>query len=139
MNELAEYLAVKGLRVTNARKAVFLALKQAEHPVDIRTLVIQSQPINRVSVYRCLELFINLGVADVVTVGWKKRYELAGPFAPHHHHLQCTACGELVAINTPKLEYIVNNVAALHGYQLTSHHIELSGTCSACRKLQKLQ
>lgn len=92
------------------------------------------QGIDRASVYRTLELFATLGIIEIIHIGWKKRYELAAPFKPHHHHLQCTRCGQLVDIKTPQLERLIHHIATQHGYQVTGHHFELSGICKTCQK-----
>jgi Fur family ferric uptake transcriptional regulator len=68
----------------------------------------------------------------------KQRYELAEPFKSHHHHLVCTSCGALVPIDQPKLERLVQHIANDHGYNLTSHHVELQGVCNACHSMNTL-
>lgn len=112
---------------------VFLALEHSATPLFIHQLAKQCPQVDRTSIYRTLELFQRLNIIEIIHTGFKKRYELAGPFKPHHHHLQCTTCGELVAIDTPRLEELVNAVAATNRYRLTSHHIELHGVCPRCQ------
>lgn len=133
MDEFASYLTTRGHRVTATRRAVFAALKAADRPITVRDLTAQIPDSDRVSIYRTLDLFIRIGIVEVVHVGWKKRYELAGPFKPHHHHLQCTTCHQLIAIEPQHLEQLIDNIARDHGYQLSSHHIELHGLCPACK------
>ncbi len=133
MDEFTSYLSSRNYRITTARKAVFTVLNAADKPIAIQDITKRARDIDRVSVYRTLELFTLLGIVEVVHVGWKKRYELAGPFKPHHHHLECTSCHELIAIDPEQLEQLIDSIARDHGYTLSSHHIELQGLCSMCR------
>ena len=55
--------------------------------------------IGLTTVYRTLELLVNMGVVVKFDVGDSKaRYELAmGPKGiRHHHHLICTTCGRII-------------------------------------------
>lgn len=132
MEQLSELLYRHGFRITTARKAVFAVLQHADKPLFIRQIVDACAAIDRTSVYRTLELFSQLGIVASVQAGWKARYELADPFKPHHHHLQCNRCGEIIAIELPELEEQVHQVAKNYRYTLTSHHIELHGSCASC-------
>lgn len=134
MNTIEELIASNGYRLTAPRRSVFTELQTATRPLSIAELSELCRDIDRVSIYRTLNLFSTLNIINVIAVGWKKQYELAGPFKPHHHHLQCVSCGELVAIDTPRLEGIVTDLATSHGYQLAHHHIELHGICKKCQK-----
>lgn len=131
---LADFLRQRGLRITIPRQHVFNILQHYERPISIATIVAEKGTVDRTSVYRTLELFAQLGIITIVPMGWKKKYELAGPFKPHHHHLECTGCGQLVPINAPEVEQLIDSIAAEHHYQLSSHHIELRGTCKNCRR-----
>lgn len=137
MEQLQFLFTEHKLRLTSPRRAVFETLQHAHQPLYLHQINEMCQHIDRTSVYRTLELFSELGMIDTIHTGWKKRYELAGPFKPHHHHLECTNCGELVAIDTPRLEELVSSTARAYGYQLMSHHIELRGLCERCMSSSK--
>lgn len=134
MNQLEHLLRSSGNRLTAPRQAVFEALKNAAEPLALAQLQAACPQANRTSIYRTLELFASLGVIDIVHIGWKKRYELSDPFRPHHHHLQCTRCGQLVELKTPQLEHLIDQIATEHGYHITGHNFELSGICKTCQK-----
>lgn len=133
MEHLETLLHASHNRLTTPRQQVFAALERAGQPLSLQQLQEQCPDIDRTSIYRTLELYESLHIIEIVHIGWKKRYELADPFKPHHHHLHCIKCGELIALDTPELEDLVRDLAARHSYQLTSHHIELSGVCIKCR------
>lgn len=135
MDHLESLFARHRLRLTAPRRALFQLLESFHEPVEINQIIQHIKQGDRTSVYRNLDVFISLGVVSIIPLGWKKRYELAAPFAPHHHHLQCKQCDELVAIDTPRLERVIADIALEHGYELTQHHIELTGVCSRCKKV----
>ncbi len=133
MNELKQ--ALPHFRITRARLELFEVLRTTDTPLPIADIHARCQKSDRASTYRNLELFIQAGIVTVIPLGWKKRYELASPFKPHHHHLQCTNCGKLVDINTPELETLIQSIADLQEFSLSSHHIELAGLCNNCVNL----
>ena len=92
--------------------------------------------IDRVSVYRTIELFVRLGIAQKVYVGWKYRIELTEEYSDHHHHLLCTTCGTLTNIrNEQTIEAQILEVASRHGYKLQAHQLEIQGLCPKCALL----
>ncbi|MDO4781422.1 MAG: Fur family transcriptional regulator [Candidatus Saccharibacteria bacterium] len=131
---LTEILASHQQRLTTPRKAVFTALEQSSTPLSIQQLIARCPTINRTSIYRSLSLFTRLGIVSVVHVGWKQRYELAEPFAPHHHHLQCTQCHRIIDIETPELEQLITAISRRYHFQPTDHHFEIHGRCQACQR-----
>lgn len=134
MSELETVMQHHKKRLTAPRRLVFEALQAAPRPLSMAELTRQLGDIDRTSIYRTLDLFVSLRIIDIITTGWKRRYELAEPFKPHHHHLQCTSCNELIAINTPEIETVIADTANSYNYQLLSHHIELFGVCYNCQK-----
>lgn len=134
MERLQSIFTAHSLRLTAPRRAVFSVLEATDSPLFISDVLAACRGVDRVSVYRTLELFARLGIIEIITTGFKKRYELAEPFKPHHHHLQCISCGELIAIHSTSIESLVTSVAEKHHYIVTDHHFELHGVCSKCRK-----
>lgn len=135
MNSLRDFLRTTNHRHTTARQLVWDVLQQSPQPLYIRELVKLCGNIDRSSLYRTLELFVELGIVTIVHTGWKQRYELSGPFKPHHHHLQCERCGELTAIDTPELENLINNLSRTHAFHVSAHHFELRGICNKCKNI----
>ena len=132
MDQLDTLFRDKKLRLTRPRRALYRILSKSHEPLDLTTINTLITESDRTSTYRNLELFAAIGIIEVIHVGWKKRYELAAPFAPHHHHLVCIVCGSLTALDTPEIETIVETLARKYTYEITDHHFELRGICSAC-------
>lgn len=133
MEQFSQLLTSSGLRLTKPRRTLFAVLEASPTPLSIHDILHAEPTLDRTGIYRSLETFVSLGIVEVVPMGWKQRYELAGPFKPHHHHLQCTVCGELIQLDTPALEDHIQALAAAHHYTLRSHHIELRGVCQNCQ------
>lgn len=133
MERLQTLLHKENIRVTSPRKAVFETLLKSHTPLSIREITSQTPTVERTSIYRCLDLFEKLGIIDIIHTGWKKRYELAGPFKPHHHHIQCTNCHKLTEIESQELERLISRISSNLGYHMSSHHFEVHGVCGKCR------
>lgn len=131
-SELIKLLANKGYRITKPRQAVFQVLHDSHSPLQIGEIAKRCHSIDRVSVYRTIELFTQLGIAAAVPLGWKQRYELTDPFKAHHHHLHCTLCGALIDIHSQKLEQLVAAITSDYGFIPREHKFEVSGMCSKC-------
>lgn len=134
MEQFEQFFKDRGIRLTEPRRELFAILNERDQPLTINELLKFSKIAERTSVYRTLELFQKHGIVEVVQVKYKQRFELAEPFKPHHHHLVCVRCGELLPLDQPKLEKIISRIAEGHHYQLTSHHVELQGLCKGCQK-----
>jgi Fur family transcriptional regulator, ferric uptake regulator len=61
------------------------------------------------------------------------RYEAAAG-RPHHDHLICTVCGEIVEFANERIESLQELVAKRHGFEVESHRLELYGRCAKCRR-----
>ena len=131
--EFEDIFARNHLRLTTPRRAVFAALKQSDEPLAMSALIRLYNGTDRTSVYRTIDLFVRLGIAQTVQMGWKQRYELTGPFKSHHHHLSCSKCGKLVDVHSSKIEDIVATVAHEHGFTMSDHTFEIRGLCDSCR------
>lgn len=133
--EVLHILSTHGLRSTTPRRVVFGALLACDAPVSIIQLVELCPEIDKVSVYRTIDLFAKLGVTNSVTHGWKQRYELASPFKPHHHHLVCRICGTASEIHSAKVEELIASIASEQSFTPSDHMFEINGVCRNCTAL----
>lgn len=125
-------LISNGYRITRPRLEVYELIKKHDRPMSIAELCKLSDGIDRTSVYRVLQLFRELTIVVSVPFGWKQKYELADPFAPHHHHMYCESCGAIKAVDSEKIEQLVEQLARSEGFTPESHHFEIKGKCQAC-------
>jgi len=130
---LRDLLTLSGFKLTKPRAAVFELLEKSDDPMSITDVVKQLPEIDKVSVYRTIELFRSLHIVATVYNGWKQLYELAEPFNRHHHHLVCAECGSLTEIHSDKLERVIKALTNDNGFVATGHHFEITGYCGQCR------
>lgn len=134
MDRLEDLLRTYDFRVTAPRKAVFVALQDATQPLKLSEIVARCPKIDRSSVYRSIDILLQAGVIKVVHIGWKKRYELTELFRPHHHHIRCTQCSQIVHIEDDELESAIETIAVRHRFTSVVHHFEIEGVCELCAK-----
>ncbi len=137
---LRKILEDNHLRITKTRLFIFNLLQNNE-PQSIAELVDRSTTkVDRVSVYRILDLYEKLGIIKRINIGWKYKLELSDIFLDHHHHISCIGCGHMVAIKEEEeLEDLIDNLGKAAEFVLTSHQLELQGYCAKCQKRQKKQ
>lgn len=132
-NDMTKLLSQHKLRVTEPRKALFETLKNATKPLSRVELAVANPGIDKVSVYRTIEIFMRLGIVESIHHGWKLRYELATPFRHHHHHLFCTQCGVIEEIQSERLEQIICILADQQAFKVIGHIFEITGLCNKCQ------
>ena len=132
-SELIALFADHHLRVTAPRVAILKIFKNATALLSPIEIAKTNPTIDKVSIYRTIEVFEKIGLITSVTHGWKQRYELAAPFRPHHHHLLCNNCGTIEEIQSEKLEKMIHILADEQGFEVTGHTFEINGLCRQCR------
>jgi Fur family ferric uptake transcriptional regulator len=129
VEKLHTHLAQAGHSRTIVRDKVYLALDEIG-PCTRRELAAHLQTqVDESSVYRTINLFLKLGVADMIRF---HLLELSDRFKQHHHHFVCNSCGREVGFHDEVLEQLLSKLAASRRLTLTDHQVELSGLCSEC-------
>ncbi len=89
--------------------------------------------VDKVSVYRSIELFEKLGLVHRVNIGWKYKLELSDHFLSHHHHLNCLSCGKSIDIeDETHIGDYINKISTEHGFRPERHNFEIDGYCKDC-------
>ena len=52
----------------------------------------------------------------------------------HHDHLICTKCNRIVEFENEQMETMQAEIAAVHGFHVLQHRMEIYGLCSHCLK-----
>jgi Fur family ferric uptake transcriptional regulator len=119
---------------TKERLELFDILKNLEAPCTITALVSKTKgSMNKSTVYRTIDLFEKIHVSKRVYSGWKFTIELSDQFSPHHHHMTCTNCGQVLSFL--ESQSLMNELLQLENslnVKITSHSIELKGLCRNC-------
>jgi Fur family ferric uptake transcriptional regulator len=134
IDSFRQIITSNGYRLTSARESTFRLLISPE-PQSIRELLAKANgQIDRVSVYRSLELFEKLGIVHRIYVGWKYKLELSDEFVAHHHHLSCLSCGDVIDIEDEKhIDDFIREVAHKFGFVPRRHQFEIDGYCKQCQ------
>lgn len=131
-NAFRQFLSDHHLRATAARLSIFRALESAAEPLSIVEIIKHTPNVDKVSVYRTIDLLARHGIVTTVNHGWKQRYELADPFRPHHHHTVCTRCRTVSEIHSQQLEEVISAIASRQSFTPSSHTFEIKGICQNC-------
>ena len=130
-------LAEHGVRPTRRRAAVLEALAAEANDATAQEiharLLAADERIGLATVYRTLALLSEHGIVDsLMHHAGEACYRLCGK--GHHHHLVCNTCHRVVEVRDCDLSPWLDDVAATHGFTVSAHTIELSGTCSDCSR-----
>jgi Fur family ferric uptake transcriptional regulator len=132
---VAAHLARAGLKRSARRDAVleaFLAAKGHMTVDELTAVVHRAHPgIGSTTVYRTMKLLVDCGVAAPQRFDGHTRYERVLGRA-HHDHLLCTTCGAIHEFEDEELERVQAATARRHGFEVTSHRMELYGRCARC-------
>ncbi len=135
---LGDYIDRNGLKHSRQRERIaetFLAMGGHVSVDELVARVRRVDPrISVATVYRTMKLLADCGVAVQRQFGGdgQTRYE-AATGRPHHDHLICTTCGEIVEFANERIESLQEIVAKRHGFEVESHRLELYGRCARCR------
>lgn len=129
--EIKNLLKQQGFSATKTRMAVLRVLLSIQ-PASLGELITALPHVDRATVYRTVDLFVDLGIAKKVYTGFKYRVELGDSFQEHHHHLSCLRCGTVIDVHTPEIEYAIEQTAANNGFRPVRHDLEITGYCSSC-------
>lgn len=131
---LAKKLKNKGYRLTRPRTEVLKTL--TDYPLSVQEIseVLDKKNIrlDKASIYRTLELLVNMGLVYSIDLGeGKKRYELVDE-TKHHHHLVCNSCGKIedIIVEEKKLLTDINKQTQ---FKIDHHHLEFFGLCINCQ------
>ena len=136
LDQLEVYLKANGLRLTNQRRLIAEAFYSAEDHLDMESLYTIVKQIDatvgQATVYRTLRLLVDSGLASQSNFGGASaHYEVAD--GEHHDHLICISCRKIVEFHNETIEHLQDEIAAMHGFVLKSHKMELYGKCADCR------
>lgn len=143
MDDLAlrEILKEKGVKLTVQRLAVLKVL--TENPGKHMTteeiydqIRIQNPEIGLATVYRTIQLFLELRLIDKINIDDKFiRYEIAQKKqsgAHRHHHLICVECGAIYSFAEDWLEAFEAQIKETMGFEVQDHEVKLYGRCKNC-------
>ncbi len=136
-----------GFRLTSPREVVLSVLQETDKHLSAEDVYIQALKMNPsiglTTVYRALDLFTQMGVAQKFDFGdGKARYELTSNPSKkeHHHHLVCMQCKSIIDYTDflqEEMELMNKTEKILsekHQFKIMHHTVHFYGLCSECRK-----
>jgi Fur family transcriptional regulator, ferric uptake regulator len=132
----AALLQAHGLRPTRQRLAVLSALTEERDDATAQqihgALRQRGKRIGLATVYRTLAALATRGVVDELSHRPRETcYRLCSE--GHHHHLVCSQCHRVVELGDCELDEWLDGLAATHGFTVSGHTVEVTGTCGDCR------
>lgn len=135
-----KYLKSQGLNVTQARERVAAEVFQTPGHLDIAALWLKlrggENPIGQATLYRTLELLAQAGLVRRLLFPDRACYE-ASLGRPHHEHLVCSRCGQVIEFSDGPLEQRLAELVEAYEFQHQSHQLMIWGLCPACQKENK--
>lgn len=140
VDKFREYLLTKGQRLTRERMIVVEEVFADHEHFDSDQLIerlshrTDGRRVSRSSVYRILTLMVDAGLLrKVARPSGREVYEHDYGY-PQHDHLICSGCGSLIEFHNESIARLIQEVASQQGFLMTSHRLEVYGTCEACRR-----
>lgn len=132
-----KYLKDGKYRITPERFVILEAVMEFGGHFDADELFLQlkssGQKVSRATVYNTLDLLQDCGLISKYRFGENhSRYELAFG-RPHHHHLICLECGDIIEFVNDKIDAIQNDVCSEHRFTVQTSTLQIFGVCKRCQ------
>lgn len=103
---------------------------------DIFKTLARSSSINRVTVYRILDLLVAHGVVDRISTGGRAFYYGLAPNAHHkpHPHFYCKRCGQMDCLNPESLNINTDRLWKTFPGRIDRVEVRVDGICKNCAK-----
>ena len=129
-------LAEAGVRATRQRLLVLETLAREPHDATAQEIYARlrqgGEPVGLATVYRTLALLSEHGVVDEFAHRPVETcYRVCGE--GHHHHLVCARCHGVAELEGCELDEWLVRASREHGFQPTSHTLEVVGLCASCQ------
>jgi Fur family transcriptional regulator, ferric uptake regulator len=135
--DFRQIMAHAGVRCTALRIGVLEALGEfarAMTALEILESLRASRRVNKVTVYRILDEFLQKGIVRRLSMeGGASCYELACEHNPPHPHFHCRNCGEIQCLDPVPMERVWGTLKGPVGNWADRIEIRVGGVCHKCR------
>ena len=139
LESFSDFLGSKGLRMTDQRKGVFVALfKQSGHFTaeqllkDAQNL---DETVSRATVYRSLPLLVESGIIRKIDVGQENKfYALSGTSETFKAQVICSNCDRIHDVDAPFMEWYGKNVSEKLGLHVKDQRLQVHAQCPQHRQ-----
>ena len=135
-------LEAAGLAPTPNRLRVLEVIGNNSFPLsasDIYATLDRDQPINRVTVYRILDVLVEQAIVDRISTGGRAAYYGLAPNEHHlpHPHFYCKKCGQMDCLDPEALNIETEFFQKTFSGRIDKVEVRLDGICKNCLKLNK--
>ncbi len=132
-------LTASGLEATVNRIHILETIGNNNCPltaVDIFNIVDRTQSMNRVTVYRILDLLVEKKILERLNVGSKAAYYGLAPNENHapHPHFYCTECGQMDCLNSESININADRLKKSFPGEIQKVEVRVDGICKNCLK-----
>ncbi|MDJ0784925.1 MAG: Fur family transcriptional regulator [Desulfosarcinaceae bacterium] len=136
-----DLLSGADLRSTLNRVRVLEVVGNNRFPLsadDIYRILERSSTINRVTVYRILDLLVEHGVVERISTGGRAFYYGLAPNDHHqpHPHFYCTNCGQMDCLSPESLVVDTEPLWKTYPGRIDKIEVRIDGICKNCEKRQ---
>ena len=132
-----EALRERGKRLTPQRRLVFTALLESPGhatPDELCASISHKVPgFQRTTVYRTLDLLVEMGLARRVQLGHTNAYEAIQAGKESHQHLLCDLCGATYDVSVPEVPDWVARMSSRIHFHVERVELVGHGACESCR------
>ncbi len=134
-----ELLSGADLETTPNRVSVLEVVGNNRFPLsasDIYKILERSSTINRVTVYRILDLLVEIGVVERISTGGRAFYYGLAPNDHHqpHPHFYCKNCGQMDCLNPESLVIDTEPLWKTYPGRIDKVEVRIDGICKNCEK-----
>ncbi len=128
---------MSGRRLTAQRQIILDTLCEMGGHVSVSALYERVHgrfpAINRSTVYRALDFFLELGLVSAVEVGGAAVFEIAPDGRHHpHNHLVCRDCGDIVHVPDDAFTTFAARLRDEIGFAADADKLTILGVCRDC-------
>jgi Fur family ferric uptake transcriptional regulator len=132
-----------GIAKTPQRLGVLNILLAAKKPLNMNAIkkrLAAKVSFDKVTLYRILSLFKDLGIIrEVTSRNGANYFEIATKDNPVHPHFNCLSCGILTCMEPLTFSQSRQLISPKEDYSVDHIEINISGLCAYCRDATKLQ
>lgn len=105
---------------------------------DIFRILERSSSINRVTVYRILDLLVDAGVIERISTGGRAFYYGLAPNHHHapHSHFYCKSCGRMDCLTPGTLNVEADSLWKTFPGRIDKVEVRVDGICKNCLRIQ---
>jgi Fur family ferric uptake transcriptional regulator len=108
---------------------------------DIFETIARSRPINRVTVYRILDLLVERGLMKRISTGGRAFCYGLAPNEHHrpHPHFYCKHCGHMTCLAPESLPVDMEPLGKIFPGRIDNIEIRVDGLCKNCLRLKSAE